>query len=145
MLSSLLVSAALALGAPAATANPGPVVAPGTAAEVRAARELVVSWRDAWERRDLDAFGVTIAKSYRAGDLDREALLAQKKGAFEKATRITVGMEDVDIQVEGERATVAFRQTYVSDRHSDRGRKTLVLAKEEGSWRIVSESFEPSR
>src|SRR5436190_21326118 len=74
------------------------------AGEVRAVRRLLVDWRDGWERRDLEAFGATIGAAYRSGELDRAGLLAQKKAAFAKASRITVGMADIAIAVEGEHA-----------------------------------------
>ena len=46
------------------------------------------------------------------------------------------------IAMDGDRATMKFRQIYKSDRLADDSRKTLVLAKQDGVWKITSERSE---
>ena len=49
-------------------------------------------------------------------------------------------MSDLNITVNGDRATARFRQDYTSDTLNVTSRKTLELVKSGGRWLIVRES-----
>ena len=44
------------------------------------------------------------------------------------------------MSINGNTATVKFRQVYISDRLTANTRKTLVLAKQGGKWQIKQET-----
>mgnify|MGYP006201431629 CR=1 FL=1 len=55
-------------------------------------------------------------------------------------SRIGVDVSDLNITVNGDRATARFRQDYTSDTLNVTSRKTLELVKSGGRWLIVRES-----
>ena len=54
--------------------------------------------------------------------------------------RIDVGVSDMDVTVNGDRATVKFRQAYNSDNLNVTSRKTLEMVKSGNRWLILRES-----
>ena len=70
---------------------------------------------------------------------NRKAWEADRTARIEGKGHIKVTVESPQITVNGNTATVKFRQKYVSDRLSTTGRKTLVLEKQGKNWLIKQE------
>ena len=74
------------------------------------------------------------ASSHKAWEQERRDRIASKKS-------IHVGVSDLKITVNGDKATAKFRQTYESDALSTTSRKTLELARTgAGKWVIRREA-----
>lgn len=72
--------------------------------------------------------------SHKAWEQERHDRIASKKS-------IQVGVSDLKIAVNGDKATAKFRQTYESDALSTTSRKTLELARTgAGKWVIRREA-----
>jgi ketosteroid isomerase-like protein len=122
--------------APAATASPQPADASSDV------RERVTHWVAAWSARDVDRYLAFYAKDFApGGGLTRAAWEAQRRARLSGASSIQVAVRDVRIEAEGaDRATVRFTQDYTSGSYRETGtRKRLVMRRDDGRWRIVSE------
>lgn len=103
--------------------------------------DVVQDWAKAWSSRDVKAylghygsdFQVPNGQPRKAWEEERRARIAGKGS-------INVKVEAPQVSVNGNSATVKFRQVYVSDRLTANTRKTLVLAKQGGKWRIRQEN-----
>ena len=125
-----------------ATAKPATPVeakpAPNASADVEHA---VKAWAAAWSRRDMAAYVAAYsgdftgqASSHKAWEQERHDRIVNKKS-------IHVGVSDLKIAVNGDKATAKFRQTYESDALSTTSRKTLELARTSaGKWVIRREA-----
>jgi len=70
----------------------------------------------------------------------RKSWEAERKARIVPRSRIEVGISDVSVSVNGDRATAQFRQDYASDTFNVTSRKTLDLVKSGGRWLIVREA-----
>jgi uncharacterized protein YjbI with pentapeptide repeats len=124
--------------------------------------EVVEAWRNAWERRDLDAYvGLYHASSAttqrrltastrRDPRFSKARLQARATDLFSQYGRIEVNVGSMDVRREGRTIVSTFDQDFVAWRmgsdaapaYVDRGRKTLVFAQDDSrEWRIVSEEW----
>ncbi len=107
---------------------------------------VVEGWRAAWEKTageggDLENYMSFYSDEFRAGRLDKEGWQKDKGRKNRRKQWIKVEMRDVEIHevIPGERFEVRFQQEYQSSNFSVSSKKILVLRKEEGSWKIISE------
>ena len=68
-----------------------------------------------------------------AWEKEREARIVSKK-------RISVKLSDLQVTVDGNKATARFHQAYSADALNVSSRKTLDLVQHQGRWTIVRES-----
>jgi tetratricopeptide (TPR) repeat protein len=100
----------------------------------------VHAWAKAWSARDVKGY-----LNYYASDFQTPNGEPRKAWAAERETRIagkgsiSVRIESPVVSIDGNTATVKFRQNYVSDRLTASSRKTLVLVKHGGKWHIKQE------
>lgn len=102
--------------------------------------KAVDTWAKAWSAQDmqgyLSAYGSNFqppkGQSRKAWEADRTARIRGKG-------HIKVTIESPHITLNGNTATVKFRQKYVSDRLSTTSRKTLVLERQGKNWLIKQE------
>ncbi|MBD5800755.1 Tetratricopeptide repeat protein [Azoarcus sp. Aa7] len=139
-------AAAAASPAPAAAAQTTRAAAPETAppaADTGAEREAlqtVEAWAKAWSRKDVKAYLGYYDKEFRTpGGVSRKAWEDEREQRVGKPGRIAVEIEKPNTKVEGEVATVRFRQNYESAGFTSSTTKTLELVKRNGSWRIRQE------
>lgn len=127
------VSASVAASSPSAKANDS------SQAEVSAA---VDAWAKAWSARDVQAYLGKYADDFKpAKGMSREAWAKERQARLQgRKSAITVKVEAAEVSINGDTATVKFRQDYKSDRLAEISRKVLVLAKQDGVWKIREES-----
>jgi tetratricopeptide (TPR) repeat protein len=97
-------------------------------------------WANAWSSKDVKGylafygskFQPPKGQSRRAWSEERQARIAGKG-------RINVKIESPRVDIDGNTATVKFRQIYTSDRLTANSRKTLVLNKVGSKWQIQQE------
>ncbi len=131
----------------AAKASPAPDAAPaatdlqtldGSPAAVEAA---VQAWAQAWAQQDMDAYLAAYSPAFKPAD--GSSLAAWKQSRRQRIvgkSEISVALSDVQVAVDGPRATARFVQAYAAGALKSNSRKTLVLQPEQGQWRIVRET-----
>lgn len=122
-----------------APAAPATAPAPDTAAE-REAVQAVEAWAKAWARKDVKTYLSFYDKDFRTpGGVSRKAWENEREQRVGKPGKISVDIENPDAKVDGDTATVRFRQKYESAGFNSSTMKTLELVKRNGSWRIRQE------
>ncbi len=123
--------------APAAPAASAPEALDPAAQEVSKA---LAAWAAAWSRKDVKAY-----LSHYAPGFDTPRGMSRKSWEQEREERITrpswikVSYDTPRISVEGNRATVRFRQHYRASNFKSSSTKTMVFTKSGNNWLILSE------
>ena len=100
----------------------------------------VENWAKAWSSQDMKGYLNAYSGNFQVPKgQNRKAWEADRTARIEGKGHIKVTVESPQISVNGNTATVKFRQKYVSDRLSTTGRKTLVLEKQGKNWLIKQE------
>ena len=102
--------------------------------------KAVENWAKAWSSQDMKGYLNAYGSNFQTPKgQNRKAWEADRTARIEGKGHIKVTVESPQITVNGNSATVKFRQKYVSDRLSTTGRKTLVLEKQGKNWLIKQE------
>jgi tetratricopeptide (TPR) repeat protein len=136
-------AAPVAAPAPVAAAPaPAPAPAPAAGGDDKAAvLAAVKAWAGAWSSKDMKGYLAAYGKDFTpSGGASRKAWEEERRQRIEGKGRISVKVEQPEVSVSGDTATVRFRQIYDSDRLSTTSRKTLVLVRSGGSWLIKQET-----
>jgi len=138
--------------APAATAaapaaTPAPAPAAPDAAKQEAAKDAkevtaaVQAWAAAWAAKDMKAYLAAYGKDFDPpGRMTRAAWEKEREARIVGKSKITVQVSDLNVSVNGNKATARFRQAYSADSLNVSSRKTLDLVQHQGRWTIVRES-----
>jgi murein L,D-transpeptidase YafK len=109
--------------------------------EEAAIQSALAVWAKAWSQKDmpryLSAYADTFTPSEKMSrakwESDRRLRIVSKKS-------ISVGVSQVQISLQGQKATVRFQQIYESDSFKGISRKTLEMHKQGQRWLIVRET-----
>lgn len=138
--------------APAATAaapaaTPAPAPAAPDAAKQEAAKDAkevtaaVQAWAAAWAAKDMKAYLAAYGKEFDPpGRMTRTAWEKEREARIVGKSKITVQVSDLNVSVNGNKATARFRQAYSADSLNVSSRKTLDLVESNGRWLIVREA-----
>ena len=135
-------AAAAPAPAPAPTAE-APAPAPATASDssTQAVTAAVQAWASAWAAKDMKAYLGAYDKSFDPpGNQNRAAWEKEREARIVSKSRISVKLSDINVSVQGDKATARFRQAYSADSLNVSSRKTLDLVHNNGRWTIVRES-----
>ncbi len=137
---------------PAVTAETKPTT-PAQAPEVKAVKEpssnnnskevqaAVLAWADAWSDRNVKEYLAAYGKNFDTpGSMSRSEWEAERRQRITSKANISVKLENLNISINGNKATAKFRQDYKANGVSKYSRKTLELAKTGERWFIVKES-----
>ena len=115
-----------------------PVAAEDPSSEIL---DTVNGWAEAWSRKDVDAYLAYYAKDFKApGGESRESWEKARRSRVTAPKSISVSLASPKVTMSGaDRATVTFQQNYKSDVLKSNSRKTLVLVKADGGWKILEE------
>ncbi len=131
-------AAATTAAPPAASASAAPASA---GADQSAVANAVQSWAKAWSSRSMpDYLGAYAPNFTPTGGQSRSAWESQRRERIVPRERIDVEVNDLDVAIEGDRATARFRQVYSSDTLNVTSIKTLDMVKSGDRWLIVKES-----
>jgi tetratricopeptide (TPR) repeat protein len=101
---------------------------------------VVNNWAKAWSARDVKAYLNAYSSSFDLpANQSRKDWADERRARIEDKKYINVKIESPQVVVNGNTATVKFRQTYDSDRVKANSRKTLVLNRQGGKWQITQE------
>ncbi|WP_342113875.1 L,D-transpeptidase Cds6 family protein [Pseudoduganella sp. OTU4001] len=102
--------------------------------------KAVSAWAKAWSSQDMKGYLNAYGSNFQTPKgQNRKAWEADRTNRIQGKDHIKVTIESPQITVNGNTATVKFRQKYVSDRLSTTSRKTLVLEKQGKNWLIKQE------
>lgn len=126
-------------------AAPVAVVQPAAPAVVSSAEkdidQAVRSWAAAWSSKDMNGYLGSYAKNFATPkNLARKDWEDERRDRIMGKSRISVKISDVSTKLNGNTATVKFRQTYDADALSTSSRKTLELNKVGDRWLISKET-----
>jgi tetratricopeptide (TPR) repeat protein len=134
-----------AAAAPVATApTPTPVASALPAASATSDKDIeqaVLAWAKAWSNKDMNAYLAAYAKNFDTPkNLPRKAWEDERRERIMGKSRISVKISDISTKLNGNSATVKFRQAYDADALSTSSRKTLELTKVGDRWLIAKET-----
>jgi TolA-binding protein/ketosteroid isomerase-like protein len=122
--------------------TPLPPLSPPPQKDRAAIKQLIATWQQAWERKDLDRYLACYTDDCTAGGLTKKAWERHKTRLNKRYTTITVGVSNLAVEVLSTREALAsFDQDYRSDHYHDWGRKTLHLVKRGQRWKIRGETW----
>ncbi|WP_334189504.1 tetratricopeptide repeat protein [Noviherbaspirillum sp.] len=102
--------------------------------------DTVTEWARAWSEQDMKKYlGAYSGDFQTPGGQPRKSWEDERRARIVGKNRINVRIETPQVNVNGNTATVKFRQIYQSDRLTANTRKTLVLTKQAGRWQIKQE------
>lgn len=123
-------ASAPAAAKPAANAN--------SVADVESA---VKTWAAAWSKRDMQGYFAAYAPDYVGKSGSRKAWEQNRRDRIASRQSIKVDISNLNVTINGDKATAQFRQRYESDALSNTSSKTLQLVKSaNGRWVIQQES-----
>ncbi len=107
---------------------------------------FVTRWARSWtDRNTRNYLGAYSGKFVPAGKISRPRWEAQRRARLEAPQWISIGLSELSIRpLDHGWVRVDFVQNYKSSGYSDRVRKTLMLQKEPGGWRILAERARPA-
>lgn len=134
---------------------------PENAEVIAAVRDWGVAWQNgavaeymSWYHPEASVTRVSVVSSgSRTKDaLDPAKLRARVARLRARYTRVSVGIQDVEVTAEGERMVARFRQDFTAwagdpkakPSYADTGTKTLVFVRVDGDWRVIEESWAPT-
>ena len=103
---------------------------------------VVNAWADAWRNKDVKNYLAAYSDHFVAdGFASKKAWAAQRKLRLTKAGKITLSLDNMNIDVNDQLAKVIFNQAYSASNFSDNVSKELQLAYSANRWLIVKESI----
>ena len=109
-------------------------------ADQAAVLAAVNAWAQAWSTRDVKAYLDFYSADFVVPrGMSRDKWTSERTVRITSKQRISVKVESPSVKVNGDRATVQFRQAFASDKLNTTDQKTLTLVKRDGAWRIREE------
>ena len=128
--------------APAAAPAPAPAAAPAAGADAEREVEAAVrAWASAWAAQDMSGYLSAYGKEFDPpGRMSRQAWEQERRARIVGKSKISVDISNLDVKVDGNKATAKFRQAYRADALNINSMKTLEMVKSGNRWTIVRES-----
>jgi outer membrane protein len=106
----------------------------------KAVMDTVNAWLQSWCMQDIEKYLDSYTSDFLPQDsLSHQAWAARRRNRIQDNSAIQIKIEAPQLTVNGNSATVMFRQIYQSKRFTDKSNKTLVLIKQNGQWKIKEE------
>lgn len=120
--------------------KPAPAPVAKDDADSAAVLNVVHEWAKAWSSKDVKSYLNSYAADFQTPKGEsRKAWADERQSRIVGKGRINVKIESPHVVINGNTATVKYRQIYESDRLSANSRKTLVLTKQGSRWQIKQE------
>lgn len=125
-----------------ATPAPTPAKAPDSEADAeKAVTTAIQAWASAWAAKDMKTYLAAYGKEFTPpGRQSRAAWENERESRIVGKKRISVKLSNIQVTVDGHKATARFNQAYSADTLNVSSRKTLELLHSQGRWTIVRES-----
>lgn len=106
----------------------------------QAVKDAVDKWASAWSARDVGSYLACYAEDFKTPNGEsRSEWEKTRKERIRKPASIQVEVLNPKVEVDGNRATVTFNQSYRAGGNSKRTSKTLQLRKSGEKWLITRE------
>ncbi|HET7775523.1 MAG TPA: tetratricopeptide repeat protein [Azospira sp.] len=123
---------------PAKAEKPAP--AKGGDADEGAVTKAVQSWAAAWSRKDVKGYLSFYGADFQVpGGGSRKAWENERASRIDKPGKLQVTVDDIKVSLNGDKATVRFKQNYTSATLKSSAGKTLVMQRSGGKWLIQQE------
>lgn len=117
-----------------------------TANQAVATVNMVEEWRSAWVSREATRYLNYYADEFRPDSgLTREQWQKQRRQRLKGSSQITLELSEQRIRIDGDTATVSFKQHYSTPSFTETAHKTLTLKRIGAAWQIVSEHQQTPR
>ncbi|RQO60189.1 hypothetical protein DBV14_06375 [Variovorax sp. KBW07] len=114
---------------------------PASNAETAEVEAAVRAWGAAWSARDVDRYLSAYASDFApASGLSRKNWEEERRARIGGKSSISVTLEKLVVNIDGQSASASFRQTYRADKLNQTDRKTLELRRVGGQWLIRKET-----
>ena len=121
---------------------PAPTPEPGNRVALQI-KDVLSAWSSAWSQQEPEAYLEHYSSSFRPGrGRSLEEWRDYRRDRIRAPEFVRVSISEVEVEHEDDRADVVFFQVYRSDTLEDVVRKSMTMAREGSSWRILSESSE---
>lgn len=136
--------AAASIPEKAAAATPAVAVKPAENAgkdDQAAVKSAVTTWAKAWSQKDMSKYLAAYAENFTPADkMSRAKWESDRRARIVSKKTIVVGIHQLQITLNGNKATAKFQQIYESDNFKGNSRKVLEMHKQGQQWLIVRES-----
>jgi murein L,D-transpeptidase YafK len=113
----------------------------GSSSDQKMLLSAVDHWASSWSKQNMNAYFAHYAKDFITPDgMSKKAWVDDRRDRIEGKKTITIDIESPSIKVNGNTASVKFRQKYRSGSFNANTRKTLLMIKQDGKWLIKQES-----
>ena len=104
--------------------------------------KTLAGWAGAWSRKEVKSYLAYYAADFKTPKgMARKAWEGQREDRIAgKGGKISVTFDEPSISVNGDKATVKFRQHYKAPGMSTSSNKTLVMVRSGGKWLIQDEN-----
>jgi tetratricopeptide (TPR) repeat protein len=103
--------------------------------------QAVQDWAKAWSEKNMARYFAAYASSFEpANRISRAQWENERRQRIESKQSISVLVSEPKINIEGDKASVRFKQLYNADKLKNNSRKTLDLVRQGKRWLIVRES-----
>ena len=104
-------------------------------------RQALRAWASAWAGQDMSAYLGSYADDFQPpAGMNRAQWEADRRLKITGKREISVEVQQLELQVQGNTATTRFRQLYTAGALKVSSRKTLRWVWQSGRWRIVRET-----
>jgi len=105
-------------------------------------KSSVLAWAGAWASKSMKNYLGAYSPGYYPGNKSsRKQWEKERQQRILGKASISVQLENLEVQVQGDKARASFRQHYKADSFSASGLKVLELEKIGGRWLIVKEAI----
>ena len=138
---AVVVTPAPAASAPAVVAPATTKPAEGAGASLKDVESTVRAWASAWAAKDVKAYLALYGKDFvPPGGQSRNAWEQERRLKITSKSKIEVKLENLSVDMTGDKAVAKFRQDYKAGSLAVSSRKTLELLKQGDRWQIVKET-----
>jgi len=118
-----------------------PVPQPAAPAPEELIRNLIAKWLESWKSGDMETYRSCYSPDFQSRKMNLDAWVAHKTKIGRISKKIDIQTEQLQITARENDATVTFIQHYSSSVSRNSGKKTLLLKKTNGEWKINRESI----
>jgi len=122
--------------------RPPPPAPPITEPDHAAIKQLIATWQQAWQEKDLRRYIACYSDDFSSRGLTRTGWERYKARVNGRYTNIQVTLSNLTAELlSATKALVSFDQHYRADQYHDWGKKTMRLIKKGGTWKIQRETW----
>lgn len=107
---------------------------------------LLTQWKEKWEKRDAKTYIGFYSSRFKGRGMDLKSWNIYKTNNFRSKKNIQIKVTNINtVKTNNGDIVVKFLQHYKADKYSDIGLKALRWTKTSDGWKILRESWKPSK